>query len=129
MYPPIGNAFIVQQDENDVQQDHKHGKEAKEDIDGFGQQPPDPWQGCFQGGQYVTAVQDFRQLLDVDMFTQKFGQLQRDSAAPVAVREIFYQQIFQAGKFLNHGRHQQIESQSAHQQDGPEEVPPLSWPC
>ena len=66
--PSFGNAFVIQQDEDDVEQNQEEREEAEQQVDGFGKQRPYLGYRLFEGIQEAFLSQQLVQELDVDVF-------------------------------------------------------------
>ena len=114
--PPLGNALVVEQDEDHIEQNEQEGEEAEEQVDRLRQQLPDAWQALLQCRQEVLLMEQTAQVVRIDILPQELAQRTGHIAAIVRIREIGYQQVLHPAKLFEHGRNKEVENRSTYHQ-------------
>ena len=107
--PPLGDAFIIHQDKDDVEQDDEDGKHAVQHAERAGQQGPQGRDGFLECVQQVLLLEDVFKDLRVNVLAQEVRKVAGNVAGIAIGGKVFEQQIFYPSKLLNHRRYQQVK--------------------
>lgn len=116
--PAAGDAFVVQQDEDDVEQNQEDGEDAEQQADGLGQQRPQRGHRLLDGAHQAPLAEQLEDELRVDVLFQELGQRRGHVAVGDSAGEVGNHQVLHLAELLRHRRHQQVEGGDADQQQG-----------